>query len=162
MRARSVVAILAVLGAAALADDSYKGPLEHAKAGQWVQYKMANDMRMRQSIVKVDGAKITIKNEMWIKDKALPAMETPVDLSKRADAGGDKPAKAEATKAEEAPPIEVGGRSFKCRVVTQGSVKTWLSEQVPITGVVKVELNGTVAMELTGYGQSEGEDLLKK
>ena len=162
MRRLAALALVGLLAVSGRADDTpYHGPLDHAKSGQWVLYQMANDMRMKQSIVRVEGkTRITIKNEMWIKDKVLPSMETTVDIEKRPDTG-EKPPKVDPPKVEDGT-LEVAGHSFKCRIQTQGSVKTWSSDQIPITGIVRQELDGKMTMEVAGFGQTEGEDLLRK
>jgi hypothetical protein len=164
MRRRAVLALVALLGALGSShaeEPLYHGPLDHAKVGQWVLYQMANDMRMKHSIVRVEGkSRITIKDEMWIKDKALPAMETTVDIEKRPDTGEKQP-KVEPPKVEEGT-LEVASHSFKCRIQTQQSMKTWFSDQIPVMGIVRQELDGKMTMEVAGYGQTDGEDLLKK
>jgi hypothetical protein len=161
VRLLRVLSVLAFLGAVALADDPYKGPLERARVGQWVTYQLPNEMRMRQSIAKVDGRKISIKNEMWIKGQALPANETPIDLDKRSEAL-EKAAKAEAGSKVEEGKLEINGHELACHIQTQGNVKTWTCDDVPITGIVRQELDGHPTLEMTGYGNSSDEDRLKK
>lgn len=158
----AVLSLLALLLAAAVsfAEDAARNPLERAKAGQWVLYKMANDMSMKQSVAKVEGKKVTIKNEMWIKGQPLPTNETPVDLERKADAT-EKATKTDAIKSEDAE-LEVNGHKLKCKLLTQGTVKTWVCDDVPITGIVRQELNGKPTMELQGYGNALDEDRLKK
>jgi hypothetical protein len=141
-------------------DTTSRTALERAKTGQWVHYKMANDMTMKQSVIKVEGKKVTIKNEMWIKGQPLPANETPIDLEKKADAS-EKATKTDAAKSEDGE-LEINGHKIKCKVLTQANVKTWVSDDVPITGIVRQELNGKMTMELQGYGNSLDEDRLKK
>ena len=148
--------IIVLLAAVAIADD-VKGPLDRAKVGQWALYKLANDMKMRQSVVKVDGRKITIRNEMWIKGQALPVQDTVIDLDKKVEG-----ARATETPKTEDDTLELNGHSIKCRVQTLQNVKTWIGEDVPITGVVKYEIDGKPVMELVGYGDRADEDKLKK
>lgn len=154
------LALLVIAASVCLAEDAAKGVLERAKAGQWVSYKMANDMSMKQSVAKVEGKKVTIKNEMWIKGQALPSNETPIDIEKKTDAN-EKAAKSDTTKVEDGE-LEINGHKLKCKVLTQGTVKTWVCDDVPITGIVRQELNGKPTMELTGYGNTLDEDRLKK
>ena len=151
MRMRAVLLCALLLASVVFAD-----ALEQAKVGQWVLYKMANDMRMKQSVVKVEGKRVTIRNEMWIKGQPLPANETPIDTDKKPDSA-DKPAKTETTKDT----LTINNHKLDCRVQTQGNVKTWLSDDVPITGIVRQELDGKPTMELVGYGASPDEDRLK-
>jgi len=56
----------------------------------------------------------------------------------------------------------VNGKKLKCKILTQSTVKTWVCDDVPITGVARQELNGKPTMELQGYGNSPDEDRLKK
>src|SRR5581483_5409402 len=157
MPARRILSLLFLLAGVCLAD----GPLDRAKVGQWVLYKMANEMSMKQSIAKVEGQKVTIKNEMWIKGEALPANETPVDLRRKSDSPAERSAKGDAPKVEDGE-LEINGHKLKCRVYTNGTVKTWVSDDVPVTGIVRQELNGKATMELQGYGNAPDEDRLKK
>ncbi|MEZ0227306.1 MAG: hypothetical protein ACAI25_01670 [Planctomycetota bacterium] len=160
MRALGLLWAVLALAAVSLAEEPAKGPLERAKVGQWVHYKMANDMTMKQSVIKVEGKKVTIKNEMWIKGQALPANETPIDIDRKPDPT-EKATKAEAIKTEDGE-LEINGHKLKCKILTQANVKTWVSDDVPITGVVRQELNGKPTMELQGYGYTPEEDRLKK
>ncbi len=153
---RRSVLLWLLLAAVALADEP-KLPLDKAKVGQWALYKMANDMKMRQSVVKVEGRKVTIKNEMWIKGQPLPVQETVIDLDKKVE--GARPSEQPKTEEET---LELNGHSIKCKVQTLQNVKTWIGEDVPITGVVKYEIDGKTVMELVGYGDRPDEDKLKK
>jgi hypothetical protein len=159
MRALAVLLVAASVSVC-LAEDPGKGALERAKVGQWVLYKMANDMTMKQSVAKVEGKKVTIKNEMWIKGQPLPSNETPIDLDRKPDAG-EKTTKSEPTKTEDGE-LEINGHKLKCKILTQANVKTWVCDDVPITGIVRQELNGKPTMELQGYGNTLDEDRLKK
>jgi hypothetical protein len=152
VRQIAVVAVVLASFAAAAVAEEWKNPLEHAKVGQWVKYKMQNDMEMKQSIVKVDGKKITIKNEMWMKGTALPANETVVDLDKKAEGGDAK--KGEAPKMEDAE-VTVNGKKLHCKVQTQNNIKTWMCEEIPVYGVVKSEMDGKPTMELVSWGDKE-------
>jgi hypothetical protein len=153
-------AVLVLLAAVSLAEEPSKGPLERAKVGHWVLYKMANDMTMKQSVIKIEGKKVTIKNEMTIKGQPLPANETPIDIDRRPDPT-EKATKADTTRTEDGE-LEINGHKIKCKVMTQANVKTWVSDDIPITGVVRQELNGKPTMELQGYGYTLEEDRLKK
>lgn len=157
---RAALVPFLLLIACAFAQDASRGALERAKPGQWVLYKMQNDMAMKQSIVKVDGKKITIKNEMWIKGQALPTNETPIDIEKKVETN-EKSTKTEKARTEEGE-LTINGHVLKCRIVTQGQVKTWISDDVPVTGIVRQEMNGKLTLEVQGYGNAPDEDRLKK
>ena len=141
---------LALLAPRAHAGDAEKNPLERAKVGQWAKYKLQNDMEMKQSVTKVDGRKVTLRNEMWMKGSALPANDTVVDLDKKLDAGDRK---NETPKVEE-DTVTVAGKKLKCRVTILGSVRTWISDEVPVYGVVKQTMEDKVTMELVAWGDT--------
>ena len=149
----SAALVLASLATIASAQEAIKSPLEKAKVGQWVRYKMTNDMEMKQSIVKVEVKKFTIKHEMWMKGQPLPSNESVVDLEKKSE--GDK--KGEAPKIEDAV-LEVNAKKLKCKVSTSGNVKTWHCEEVPVYGVVRQEMDGKATMELIAWGERADED----
>jgi hypothetical protein len=128
-------AVLVLLAAVSLAEEPSKGPLERAKVGHWVLYKT-------------------------IKGQPLPANETPIDIDRRPDPT-EKATKADTTRTEDGE-LEINGHKIKCKVMTQANVKTWVSDDIPITGVVRQELNGKPTMELQGYGYTLEEDRLKK
>ena len=107
-------------------------------------------MEMKQSVTKVDGRKVTLRNEMWMKGSALPANDTVVDLDKKLDAGDRK---NETPKVEE-DTVTVAGKKLKCRVTILGSVRTWISDEVPVYGVVKQTMEDKVTMELVAWGDT--------
>jgi hypothetical protein len=153
---RRALALVLLLAVASLAEDA-KNPLERAKVGQWVRYKMANDMAMKQSVAKVEGGRVTIKNDMWVKGRALPAQETTVDAKPKRPEGDKKnDAKSENVT------LEINGHKLACRLITNANVHVWVSDEVPITGIVRQELSGKTTMELDGYGDAADEDRLKK
>jgi hypothetical protein len=146
------------LAGSTLADDAVKSPLEHAKVGQWTRYRIQADSEMKQAVVKVEGRKITIKTQMWIKGAELPSAELPVDLDKKTDPNDKKPPEA---KVEEGTQV-VNGKTLKCRVHTQDKMKTWFSDDVPIMGIVRQELDGKPTMELLAWGDKADEDKGRK
>src|SRR5207253_262273 len=99
----------------------------------------------------------TIKNEMWLKGAALPPNETTIDLDKKTD-----PADKKANDKVEEGSLVVNGTTLKCRIHTQDKVKSWFSDDVPITGIVRQELDGKPTMELLGWGDKPEDDKTKK
>lgn len=160
-----IAAVLFVvsLGAVTMAADFSKIPnaIEKAKAGQWASYKAMGGMEQKQSITAVKGSGedmvVTIKTEMSMAGQAMPPQEQEIALK------GAKEMQQEAWKnnpntkiTEET--ITVNGKSFDTVVVetTQEgmSVKIYMSEKVPVTGIVKMEMQGMPGpvMELVDFG----------
>ena len=147
------VALMVLSCMAARAEDAWKNPLARAKVGQWVEYKMPNEMGMKQSITKVDGKKVTIKTETTMNGSVVSSSEAVVDLEAKPAGEAAAPA-APAPKVEVAEEtLEVAGKKLKCRVTSVGEAKTWMSEDVPVNGLVKTRTGEMVAMELVGWGE---------
>lgn len=155
---------LVVAAAAPAADTSLlPNPLKDAKAGQWVSYKvmiMGVEAEQKQSIAKVTGEGddrvFTMKVEILVDGTVMQSEET--DLSYR-DAVAEQLSAFDDQEADIQPTeVEIKGEVVKGVVVafTQEDMncKLFLSEYVPVAGIVKMEVEGLdePVMELADFG----------
>jgi hypothetical protein len=150
--ALAVAAALALAGAALAQQEIIRSSLEKAKAGQYARYKLAADIESRQSIVKVDGKKVTVKFELFRKGKLLSSNETVRDLEKKPDPKAAPPAKLSDDT------VEINGQSLKCKVWENEKEKIWLCSDVPCEGFVQVEKAGKKVQELISWGDDVATD----
>ena len=142
--------------------------LEDAKVGEWVSYKMpqANGMTTKQTIVKITKDEIVLKVETKMPGMDLPPTE--IKIPKKLTglsilvSGGLLPAyespdykgpKPKVSKGQ----IEVKGKKIDCYIVEMDmasgqKVKSYMSNSIPVSGLIKVEINRKVSMELVDYG----------
>lgn len=140
------VAALA-LGVSHAADLSrIPNPMKNAKAGQWVSYSSAAGMDQKQSITKVEGQGddliVTVKMEIMMGDTPLQANEVRISL-KEAKAQQDAMMSMDPNVKISDAKVDIDGKTFDAILVelaVQGvTTKMYMSEDIPVTGVVKVE-----------------------
>lgn len=135
-------------------------PLENAKEGQWVSYKMPQGMEQKQSISKIEGSgddrKITIAFETLMGGQALHKEEKTFDYkeyqqSRFEDVSDD----VKVTKGK----TSANGKDYDVSILeftTEDgqTVKLYMSEAVPVTALVKMELGAMGALlELSDFNK---------
>lgn len=160
------VALFAVATAAMASAADYSkipDPLENAKVGQWVSHKMSTGMEQKQTIVDIQGEGdervITMKMEMSQGEMKLPAQE--MKISVKEVKANEAAAREQATDVKiSETTIDVGGKTYNVVLVennVDGNVsKLYLSKDVPVTGIVKMELDNPmmpINLEITGQGE---------
>ncbi len=122
--------------------------LKDVKVGEWVKYKMQSNMEMKQTVTKVTKEEVTLSTEMFMNGNPLGKpneQKIPREAKGDAKAEGKKPKTSSAT-------VKVKGKDVKCVVVEASGSKTYMSNDIPVTGIVKSEAGGKVVMELVDYG----------
>lgn len=156
----SLVATLA-LATSLFAADALAVPnrLDVAKVGEWVLYTGMGGANQKQTIAKIeekDGDRIfTITAEMIVEGQTIQSMSQDVSYNEAvrlnqamaAEIGGEM---SEVTEA-------VNGKELKMVLIDandEGSnFKTYFSEAIPVTGLVKIVIDGEVLMEVADYGE---------
>lgn len=150
-------------GAVAMAADFGKIPdaMKNVKAGQWVSYKTMGGMDQKQSIVAVKGEGenmvVTLKTEISMAGQTMPAQEIDIPLKGAKEKQQEAWKNAPDTKITEEK-ITVNGVPYDAVVVQtvqEGmSIKIFMSEKVPVTGIIKMEMQDMPApvMELIDFG----------
>jgi hypothetical protein len=178
----SLSAVAVVVCLAALAWAGEENPLKKAKVGDWIEYRMV----MNAGPLKIDGkSKITVtaasdkelelETVSTVFGKEQPPMKKKVDLTKPFDPldladlgkGGAKVEKGKEGKET----IKIGDKEYKCtwtqlkvagkdKKPQDADVKVWLCKDVPLNGLVKMELTAKemdmeirMTLELTGSGR---------
>jgi len=125
------------------------------KVGEWVQHKMQGGMVLKQTVLAVNEKEATVKTETFMDGKSLFSSEIKIPLKAEVDES-EAPKEAEQDKA--AKPVvshgkvTVDGKQFNCTIVEYPTSKMYMSQDVPLTGMVKIESEGKVVMELMDYG----------
>lgn len=134
---------------------------KNMKVGQWVTYKIMGGMEQKQSVTAIEGEGddriITLKMETMMNGQALSTNEQKINL---------KDSKAQEAKAREENPnveiteetVTVAGKTFNAVVLSakmEGvESKTYMSADVPVTGLIKMEVSGMgTMMELVDFGE---------
>lgn len=153
------------LGAVTMAADFSKIPsaIDKAKVGQWATYTAVGGIEQKQSIIAVKGSGddmvVTVKTEMSMAGQAMPAQEQEISLKAAKEMQQEAWKNNPDTKITEES-VTVNGKSYDAIVVEtvqEGmSVKIYMSEKVPVTGVIKMEMDmqgePTSIMELVDFG----------
>jgi hypothetical protein len=155
-----------------------ENPFKKAKVGDWVEYKMTTaamgnniDGTMRMTLTAKDDKEATMETTGKISfmgnEMNIPAQKQKIDLSKPFDptAGANLPkgTDVKVEKGDTKEKVKAGGKEYettwmkmKSSIMNQETeVKIWISKDVPLSGMVKMEMKSAfanVTMELTGTG----------
>ena len=148
-------------------------PLRDAEAGEWVKWRMkiqGQEVIRVQRVVEAREDVVVMETELL--DEAGEAVEAPSGRggnrmrtgtweqprSKTLSLAGRGTRRASVEVEEDE--IEVAGTTYKCTLITitlKGRrarvIKRWISDQVPVSGVVREERNGVVVRELLASGR---------
>lgn len=160
----TAAALLFLMTCVAQAADFSKIPdtTKNVKKGQWVSYKTMGGGSQKQTITDVTGTgddrEITFTIEMNMNGMSIPAQEQKISI-KDSKAAQEKAWKeAPDTKITE-DKITVNGKDFNVVIVETAqdgaSVKIYMSEEVPVTGIVKMEMSAMPEplMVLDSFGE---------
>lgn len=152
-----------VFACAAQAADFSKlpDPTKNVKAGQWVSYKVMGGMEQKHSITNVEGSGddrvITLKMETIMNGQAMGGEEQKIPL-KNSRAAQEEAWKAAPDAKISDVKVTVNGKEYDAvllEMTNQGmTTKMYMSEKVPVTGIVKMEVTGMPGpmMELVDFG----------
>lgn len=157
-----VAAVALTISSLSMAVDYSKVPngTKNVKEGQWVSYKIAGGMEMKQVVKKVEGSGderiITLEIETIMGGNSMGKQEQVINM---------KEAKALEEKARASNPdvkiseedVTVNGKTLKAVVIettVQGMTsKAYMSEEIPVTALIKTEMSGMgVTMEVADWG----------
>lgn len=168
-----IVIILAGTGWTCAQDNPFKS----AKVGDWVEYSLSaagQNMTVKQTVKEKSETSVTMTTETSAPNLPNPIkQDMKVDLTKPYDPT-KPPAEMKDAKVEKLgegnEKITVGGKTYDCKWIKSKAVvetmgfkvesesKVWISKDVPLTGMVKLEAKtnfGNTTMELTGSGQGK-------
>ncbi len=158
--ARSLAALAGLcLLAATLQAEEMKLPnmMADAKVGDWVLLEVQGGIQMKQTVEAVTPEQLTLKIETIMNGQVISTMSQPINRTQgeyaempatATDAPKPKISRGKAT---------VKGQELDCWIIemtVQGQTsKTYLSQDVPINGMVKTEMNGQASMTLVDFGR---------
>jgi len=167
-QARAATATTAVTAAATQAAvelDAPWQPLLRAKPGDWVEYQSRENLRLRYEVQKVTPSHVTTRVTVHQagRDWGTPAFrEDPIQIDFLEQTAMRNKAERTRTSAT----IEAASRHWECWLYedrwTDEEVsyirRSWVSSQVPYSGLVRMELQGDgqleARLELVAYGTS--------
>jgi len=158
---------------------AYENPLKKANVGDWIEHKQTMtmaagktmEMTSKQTVLAKDEKEITMKMETTVMGRANShEIKIPLDVPYNpATAGVARDAKAKMEvvgEGEES--IKAGDKTYACHWVemkgttesrgksTDMHTKVWYCKDVPVNGMVKMEMDSSSGMkmtnELTGAG----------
>lgn len=172
----SLVLLLSFVAAAAAAEDFYvPNPLGDSVLGDWVLYQTSDDGHQRQkmTVVKIEGEdddmQITVQFDNFVQGKLAnsgKSVHTVKDFSNEMSSD-DKPGVTISLRAEE---VMVKNKPIICTVVTvtpdeeddeeggdaSGYREWFLSDDVPVYGVVRQNEDGETKSRLIDFGRGKG------
>jgi hypothetical protein len=176
---RRMAFVACVLALAPIAARAEENPYKSAKKGDWVAYNMSVsamgfDLKgaITQKVIEKDDKSLTLEVTGKINDMDIPAQKQTIDLTKPFNPLGaanfpaganSKVEKKESGKEK----VKVGDKEYDCEWTSykvsadaggmkiEADVKTWSSKDVPLAGMVKMEMksmqaNVTMVMEKAG------------
>lgn len=135
-------------------------PLDNAKVGQWVHYKIMGGMEQKQSITAIEGdgddRVITLTIEIMQNGAVVQSQETKLNLKEaKAQEEAARASTPDVTIVEET--ITVNGKSYDA-VVVEGEAngmksRIYMSEKIPVSGMLKMDAGGMAMLELVDFGE---------
>ena len=130
-------------------------PLYDAVAGEWIRFRAATpegELITTLEVVEVTASEVVLQTTLvrgettTVSDpRRRPRARELVDRGGRPVTSGERET------------IMLAGRDVDCRVVTRTrrgrTTKTWYSNAIPVTGIARREVNGSVVMEVIEWGR---------
>jgi len=155
-----VVSLILLVGSVIFAEElKLPNSLKDVKVGEWLLYELVvpgAKMQQKQTVVKVDKNKITIKYDTIMNGKVVSSTNQVIDRSQKGQTLQNQKNKAKISKGN----ATVKDKKIDCYIAEtttnvggkESVVVSYMSEDIPITGVVKVEMNGNPKLKLVDFG----------
>lgn len=157
-----VVAVCACATLAVAADATVKDiplRLKKAKKGEWVQYDTAAGMVQKQTIVDItdkdDDTSFSIQTDLLMDGESLQSMTHVFSLKEaieEQDGMGDDNTVTITTGKE-----TINGKEYDTvtieTTIEESTVQTVMSGEVPVTGIIRVVIDGETLLELDDFGE---------
>ncbi|MCD6459269.1 hypothetical protein J7L67_01210 [bacterium] len=138
------------LATAINAQDKTPECMSDVKPGEWVLYELPSSIQQKHTVLDVTDGVATVQIQTLMNGKVISDIEQKVVLSDLADRSASFSPKVYAGE------TEVKDQKIKCTVVeadVQGRVsKTYMSNDIPVMGIILSEYDGNPAMKLIDYG----------
>ncbi len=159
-----IFALVLIMAVSAVSALDLPNPYKNAKEGDWVVHEMKGGMQMRQTVVAVSPDTVTIEIQTIMNGNVVHKQTMDQERNSKPDLkalgvkeGGPEPKISEDT-------LTIKGKKIKCTlIVTEKddiTTKIWLSEEIPVNGLVKTEMTGKEAamsgvMVVTDWGRGK-------
>ncbi len=137
--------LIALAAGTALAAD-LPNPFKDPRAGDWVVHDMRGQSKMRQTIISVSETTVIVEIETSMDGKIVNTQTRENERIHEPSLGmlGIKKGGPEPKITKET--LTINGKKLECTVIEQEkdgmTAKTWISEDIPVNGLVKVEMSG--------------------
>jgi hypothetical protein len=175
------ITVLLLAPMVSLGQEKVENPYKNAKVGDYATYKVSTnfggkdvEITMKQMVTAKDDKEATIKATSSFMGKEAPAQTQKIDLTKPFDittaaTQGNKQGKFEKT-GDGKEKVKVGGKTYECTWISgkvvadvngqklESEVKVWTSKDVPLAGLVKMDMKSNLInmqMELSGSGNEK-------
>ncbi len=159
-----VVALCACITVAVAADATVADiplRLKNAQKGEWVKYNTASGMVQKQTVVhiteKEDDTAYSIQTELSMDGESLQSMTHIFSLNEAIEEQGDMGDDDSVTVTRGTETID--GKDYDTitieTVIEDSTVQTVMSEEIPVTGIIRVVINGEAFLELDSFGEGE-------
>lgn len=150
----TVALVLCFVGMAIGAEPPMKNPVLDAKPGEWCSYRMQQGLEQKMTVKAIDDKSVTVTIEISMGGRNMPAQTVTTSLKEAQDEYD--PEKHPEVKFGEKT-LTIKGRKIKCITATMKGkdgkpVTSYLSADVPVYGIVKLEQDGQEVMVLTDWG----------
>jgi len=128
--------------------------IEDAKVGEWVLFEMQGGMmQQKQTVTGVTKDEVSVLTEIIINGNVMSKQEIKYPLKATVQSGAkDSDIKVKITNGN----VKIKGKTISCIVTEvttdQGISKSYLSKDIPVTGLIKTEMSGKTFMKLIDYG----------
>jgi hypothetical protein len=116
--------------------------------GSWVLYDLGNGMQQKQTLVSKSENGVTLKIEMVVNGKPMPATEAKISMATPSQPAV-KPKVKETTGS-----IDVKGQAANCTIyeitTDQGVSRSWMADNIP-GGVLQTAIGDKVLMKLVDF-----------
>jgi hypothetical protein len=138
-------ALLALAAGSVYAAD-LPNPFKDPKVGDWVVHQIRDNAKTKQTIVSLSDKQVVIEIETYLDGKIVNTQTRENERIYEPSLGmlGIKEGGPEPKITKET--LTIKGKKLECTVIEQvkdgTTAKTWISEDIPVNGLVKVEVSG--------------------
>lgn len=119
-------------------------PIRDSRVGEWATYSTANPaMQERHSVIARQRQVLVVRVDSIINGKVISSRTENFNIDDPSFMGG----------AEGRQQVTAGGRTFNCVAIQRGDRTLFYSNQVPVTGLVKIVRGNQTIKEIVDFGQ---------
>ncbi len=131
-------------------------PIWDAKAGEWLKFRRpgpnGREMELKLTVASVSDDEVVLDQVVSVAGREMPGPQLRRPRQKELVPPGDLPAESYGKET-----LTVAGQTFECIVMTAvdpqgGRFKYWHCVELPVNGLVRMEREGELVLELLAWG----------